>query len=224
MNKLLKGIIAGSLLLVGGANANAGIINFSSCWSSCANISLTPDNVGVPVGAVLATLQYDQAGADVNFVLTNTIGNLYPGNTTTFLSQLFFNIGVSIAESAIVNESANIDAIDIGVFTNASLNFDVDAELQVSGGPGNLRLTNGETASWTFLNFTAANVLTPAMVHFQSLPNGQSVKITQGGGGGCNPDIEDCDEPFPVPEPGMLVLLGSALMGLGLAKKRKAKA
>jgi hypothetical protein len=31
------------------------------------------------------------------------------------------------------------------------------------------------------------------------------------------------EEPFPVPEPGMLVLFGSALLGLGLTRKRKAK-
>ncbi len=32
------------------------------------------------------------------------------------------------------------------------------------------------------------------------------------------------EEPFPVPEPGTLVLFGTALLGLGFAKKRKSKA
>ena len=72
----------------------------------------------------------------------------------------------------------------------------------------NQRLTDTETASWTFTGITEANIFTPAMVHFQALStNGGSVKIT--------------DTPMDVPAPATLGLIGIGLLGLlGLRRRR----
>jgi hypothetical protein len=212
MNKLLKGVIAGSLLLMGAANANAGTIFFTNCLSTCSSIDASDGDV---VSSV-ANLSFSGNGSGgVDFVLTNTMANLFPLDTSAFIGQLFFN--TAIAPTSIINQSANIQSITPGSVTNASIQFDVLADFANSGGPGNLRINNGESASWTFTGFAESDVLLPAMVHIQATAfNGGSVKVTDGG-----TIVED---PFPVPEPGILLLLGSALMGLALGKKRKAKA
>lgn len=216
-NKILKGVkgvIAGSLLLLGAASANAGTIFFTNCWSSCSSIDASDGDVI----SSIATLEFANNGTGgVDFVLTNTIANLFPSDLSAFIGQLFFN--TSAAPTSIINWSDNIDDITRtdSPFTNASLQFNVLADFANSGGPGNLRINNGESASWTFTDFDESSVELPAMVHIQATAfNGGSVKVVDGG--------TIIEEPFPVPEPGMLVLLGSALMGLALGRKRKARA
>lgn len=195
-------------------NANSALITFTNCWSSCSNIGLVgADNTGLYVGVSLATLEYTEvAPGVVNFTLTNTIGNLYTGNTSTFISELFFG-GDFTAGVAVSNTSSNIDSIDFTTsgFTNAALSFNWDTNLANSGGPGNLRLTNTETASWTLsaAGLSESNFFTPAMVHFQALPNGGSVKIING----------TTVVITSIPEPESLLIFALGLFGLILTKR-----
>ena len=197
--------LTAGLLCIG--NANAGTINFNTCWSSCENIGTT-QNGSI---STVATLEYLTNGTNVDFTLTNSIANLYTGNSTTFLSELFFNFADGKAPTAIIDESSNIDSISIafGAITNASLGFDVDVNLANSGGPNSLRIFNGDSATWTFVNFAIADLSLPAMAHFQALPkNDGSVKIISG--------VQN------VPEPATLFLFSCGLLFLVFIQRQRA--
>ncbi|WNC69072.1 PEP-CTERM sorting domain-containing protein [Thalassotalea nanhaiensis] len=233
MKKLLPQIFI-LFLLIFSSNAKSALIEFSTCHSSCSNIGLSN---GDAVGVVVATLEYVENGDNLDFTLTNTIGNLFPGNDFTFLSRLFF--GGDLDATSLINESANVDAItfDGTGFTNASITFNWDVDFPNCGNISCDRMTDGETATWTLTNLSLENIFTPAMVHFQALPDGGgSVKITDGGpgcpaevpGDECfcaeNPGHDTCIvTPRGLPEPGTLLILGSGLIGLFISRRRKVK-
>src|SRR5688500_10044871 len=130
MNKILKGVIAGTLLLVGAASANAGTINFVNCWSTCSSLGVSDGSV---VPSVATLVFNDNGSGGVDFILTNIIGNMFPADTSAFLGQLWFN--TAVAPTGITNLSANIDSIVAGAFNNASLQFDVFGNFENGGGP-----------------------------------------------------------------------------------------
>ncbi len=205
-NRNLVAIAVAGALFMGAGAANAGTINFTNCWSSCTTLGV---DVGDSVGTV-ATLDFVNNGSNVDFTLTSLFTDYDPAATAVFLSELFFNTAVK--PTSIINKSANIDSITYSLdLTNAGLKFDIDANF--ANKPAD-RILSGDIATWTFTNFSEDDVLTPAMVHFQGFANGGSVKIVDG-----STIIEN---PREVPEPGILVLFGTALMGLGLSRKRKA--
>ncbi len=202
----VRKILLASAALLLTASANAVIINFDTCQSSCPNVgAMQGDTI-----ETLATLEYTDNGAGgVDFVLTNTISNRYPGDSSSFISELFF--GGNGAPS-LSNLSSNIDSISYsgGGFTNAGISFNWDVNLANSGGPSSQRIVDGDTASWTANGVSVADFFLPAMVHFQALStNGGSVKIV-----GTN------TPPQPVPAPAALGLLLLGMMGLRLRQQR----
>jgi len=188
--------------------AHAGIINFNTCVARCDAVNASfGDDLGI-----LASLEFTDNGAGgVDFVLTNTFSNGFAGGDETFIADLFLNF--DLAPSGFSDLSSNISSIDIDVdnIFRAGLSFDSDVDLFDSR---QRRLLDGQTASWTFLGITEADVVDTALVNFDSLP-----VINLG-----NPDAGDrvrvTGTPVPttpqsVPEPAGFLLLGAGLALLG---------
>lgn len=98
--------------------------------------------------------------------------------------------------------------LDFGFLTGNSGNF--------SGGSVNDGLLPGESASFTvsgaaFAGFTEAQICNAIFVRFQNVP-------TAAGSGG-----SDVGVPGNIPEPSTMLLLGSALVGLGGVVRRRMK-
>jgi hypothetical protein len=213
--------------------ASADVINFNTCWSSCAN-------VGGGVSATVATLELAQDGTSVNFTFTNTVANLGSfASSNTFISELLFSY----------DGDNSLDANDIGNYgntgdgptisdanfafgntNNASLTFQIDLNLPTSNSGGGVdRFKNGETLTWTISDVEVAEFLVSAnvegilgLVHIQSLSGCTStsgdcgsVKYVDGPPGGGDPGGGD------VPEPATLTLLSAGLLGLVALRRRR---
>ncbi len=207
LRTILKGTLLAALLSLG-SGANAVLIDFNTCVSSCPNIGAMQ---GDPT-ETLATLEYNDNGlGGVDFELTNTIGNRYPGDTESFISELFF--GGDGTPLSVSWSNNRIDGVSYssGGFVNAGITFNWDFNLANSGGPMGNRVLDGDNVAWTISGITEANVFLPAMVHFQSLStNGESVKISAS------------TVPMPVPAPAARGLLAIGLVGLVGLRRRKA--
>ncbi|GEM_PF-2724607 len=173
--------------------SHAVIISFNNCISSCGSIG---SSAGSTV-ATAATLKYTNRSGGVNFTLTNLSSNLGTfARNSTFLSQLFLNVGTATSRSF---NPSQFRGIRINrSFTNAGLSFDTRVNLPTSNGGGN-RLLNGQSVNFFIGGITTNSVIAPAAIHLQSLRGGRSVKI-----GGS----------VAVPEPSVLLLLAIGLLGV----------
>ena len=167
------------------------------------------------------------------FTITNTSAITQPGSTSTITSigfdlppggnaspsglngftgsqapSLSSNFTFSDADVGNVSHGFNSTVLDFAFLTGNSGNF--------SGGSVNDGLLPGESASFTvsgaaFTGFTEDQICNAIFVRFQNVP-------AAGGSGGSDVGVAN-----PVPEPSTLMLLGSALVGLGGYARRKLK-
>jgi hypothetical protein len=166
------------------------------------------------------------------FTITNTSAITQPGSTSTITGigfdlppagnasasglngftgmqapSLSSNFTFSDADLGNVSHGFNTAVLDFGFITGPSGNF--------SGGSVNDGLLPGESASFTvsgaaFAGFTEAQICNAIFVRFQNVP-------AEGGSGGSDVGVSS------VPEPSSILLLGSALLGLGSYARRKLK-
>ena len=131
------------------------------------------------------------------------------GFTGSQAPSLSSNFTFSDADLGNVPHGLNTAVLDFGFITGNSGNF--------SGGSVNDGLLPGESASFTvsgaaFAGFTEEQICNAIFVRFQNVP-------TEGGSGGSDVGVPG-DTP-EIPEPSSILLLGSALVGLGGYARRR---
>ena len=208
MKSLIKSIALTAIVAFGTLG-----LNVAPASAVTVNISTyqTGDNLG---SSVLATLQANQVGSDVRFVLTNTA----TGQPASFLSQLLLTYGGSISTAALSNVSGKpADSFaKAASINNAGLQFQFNIGWPTTNNNnGALRLKVGQSSTFTinntqltgfFQNNAQSNKF--AMIHLQGLTRGGSTKYTNG--------------PPSVPLPAGLPLLLAGIGSLAaLRRKRK---
>src|SRR5215213_9668232 len=172
----------------------------------------------------------------LTFTITNTSAITQPGSTSTITGigfdlpplgnasasglngftgaqapSLSSNFTFSDADLENVSHGFNSAVLDFGFITGNSGTF--------SGGSVNEGLLPGESASFTvsgaaFTGFTEDEICNAIFVRFQNVP------AAAGSGGS---DVGVPGTPSEIPEPSSILLLGSALMGLGGYARRRHK-
>jgi PEP-CTERM motif len=170
----------------------------------------------------------------LTFTITNTSAITMPGSTSTITGIGFDLPPTGNANAAGLNgftgsqapsPSSDFDFSDADLgnvpagFNNVVLDFGFTTGPSGSfaGGSVNDGLAPGESASFTvtgsaFAGFTEEQICNAIFVRFQNVP-------LAGGSGGSDVGVPG----EPIPEPSSILLLGSALIGLGGYARRKLK-
>ena len=163
----------------------------------------------------------------LTFTITNTSGITSPGSTST-ITGIGFDLpptgnasssglnGFSGSQAPSLSSTFNFSDGDLGNvpagFNNVVLDFGFTTgpSGNFNGGSPNDGLLPGESASFTvtgaaFTGFTASQICNAIFVRFQDVPKVGS----------------DVGTPQTIPEPSTMLLLGTALVGLGGIVRRK---
>jgi hypothetical protein len=209
--KYLVGVAFTGGLVLSSALSQAVTVNFDTYLSGL--------NVGT---GSIATLDANQDGANVLMTLTNTFSEAASFDTQLFLTYLGSSLGIGLADVSGV-ATAGFTNPAPATFVNAGYTWDMVAEWGTSNaGGGVLRLNPGESSTFLLTNallssLFAGSLISPfAMLHLQGLTPVDGDDSSKYGGTIVS---------NPVPLPGSILLLFSALGGLGfLARARKAGA
>ncbi len=218
--KFLISLSAVAVLAVVSATAHAETITISGV-----------DSGGFSTATVVC--EFNAQTNTFTFTITNTSAITQPGSTSTITGigfdlpptgnasasglngftgsqapSLSSNFDFSDGDLGNVSHGFNSAVLDFGFTTGPSGNF--------SGGSVNDGLLPGESASFTvsgaaFAGFTEAEICNAIFVRFQNVPE------AAGSGG------SDVGVPSEIPEPSTMLLLGTALVGLGGVVRRRIK-
>ena len=183
--------------------------------ASAATVLYTTFVTGENLGAgSQATLEYKQNGNNVDFWLTNTLNSV----ATAFIGAIGFTYNG--AKPTVVKELAGSQAFVAGLGSQSLGGpFSIDFGVQIGGkGQDKNELVVGETALFRILGVTASNFdfsFNKTAIHAQGLSGGGSTKYTISNDG-------NTGGPSPVPVPGALSLLLSALGVVAFVRQRRA--
>ena len=213
-----------------------GVVAVIACMSANAKAD-TITVTGVDSGqfsTATVVCEFNSQTNTFTFTITNTSAITQPGSTSTITGigfdlpplgnasasglngftgmqapSLSSNFTFSDADLGNVPHGLDTVVLDFGFLTGNSGNF--------SGGSVNDGLLPGESASFTvsgaaFAGFTEAEICNAIFVRFQNVPLA---------GGSEGSDVGVPGE--PIPEPSSMLLLGSALIGLGGYVRRRMK-
>ena len=171
----------------------------------------------------------------LTFTITNTSAITFPGSTSTITAIGFDLPPLGNASASGLNGFTGSQAPSLGssfAFSDADLGnvphgFGSTVVLDfgfITGNSGNFQsgqvndgLTPGESASFTvsgaaFAGFTEEQICNAIFVRFQNVPTGPGI-----GGEGSDVGVASA----PIPEPSTMLLLGTALIGLGGVVRRR---
>jgi hypothetical protein len=215
--KFLMSLSAVSILAVVAVTAHADTITVAGAGSG--NFS-----------TATVVCEFNSQTNTFTFTITNTSAITHPGSTST-ITAIGFDLpplgnasasglnGFTGAQAPSLSSTFTFSDADVGNvphgFNSAVLDFAflTGPSGNFSGGQTNLGLLPGESASFTvsgaaFAGFTEAQICNAIFVRFQNVPE------AAGSGG------SDVATPG-VPEPSTMLLLGTALIGLGGVVRRR---
>ncbi|HEU4714857.1 MAG TPA: PEP-CTERM sorting domain-containing protein [Pyrinomonadaceae bacterium] len=218
--KLILSLGAVAVMTCLGANAQADTITVTGAGSG-------------QFSTATVVCEFNAATNTFTFTITNTSHLTQPGSTST-ITAIGFDLpptgnasasglnGFTGSQAPSLSSTFTFSDGDVGNvphgFNSAVLDFAflTGPSGNFSGGQVNLGLLPGESASFTvtgagFAGMTEAEICNAIFVRFQNVPE-------EGGSGG-----SDVGVPGSIPEPSTMLLLGTALVGLGGVVRRRIK-